>query len=743
METRALLDGIVNRIRGEFAQARSLLAVDDYLSLLGERPRQQLRGAAQYLFDVFEHFGTETLRRSYGDRLRYRLFDAPFDNGLGRVAGQEAVQGALYRLLRNFLRAGRIDRLILLHGPNGSAKTSLIHCLARAAEVYSRTEQGALYTINWVFPSPKVQKGSIGFGSKHGASSALGSYALLESADLDARVPCEVRDHPLLLFPPPDRAALVRELKQRGALPEDFVLPEVLERGDLCSRCRAIADALLATHHGDFAEVLRHVQVERLLLSRRYRRGIVSVEPQMSVDAYSRPVTADRSLASLPIALQNLVLISTGGPLVEGNRGIVEYNDLLKRPIEAFKYLLSTTESASASLEFTTVFLDTVLIASSNEAHLDAFKEYPDWQSFKGRIELIPVPYLRRYSDEVQIYQRQIPPSVVDRHIAPHALELAARWAVLTRLEPPDADRYPEAVQRIVRDLTPAEKLALYDQAQVPERLTTREARDLRSIVADLFDERRDVPDYEGRFGASAREVRGALMNAAQNPHYKCLSPLAVLDELRQLCREKTLYDYLRRETEHGFRDAVAFVDEVEKQYLDAIDEEVCISMGLVAESSYQDLFGRYVRHLSAWVKGEKVPHPVSGELQDPDATLMTEIEEILLSSGEQRDDFRNSVISQIGAYSLDHPGEAPPYGEIFPGYLRKLQDDFFNQRRKQVQRAKENLLRVIHGETAGLDAKSLQRLQGTLETMRQRFGYCEHCTADMVSFLMKKRYTD
>ena len=184
-------------------------------------------------------------------------------------------------------------------------------------------------------------------------------------------------------------------------------------------------------------------------------------------------------------------------------------------------------------------------------------------------------------------------------------------------------------------------------------------------------------------------------------------------------------------------------VEEVERQYLDIIDEEVCVSMGLVAESSYQDLFGRYVRHLSAWVKGEKVAHPATGEMVEPDATLMTEIEGILLSSGEQRDDFRASVISQIGAYSLDHPGEAPPYSEIFPNHLGKLQDDFFNKRRKQVQRAKEDLLKLIHGETAGLDAREQKRLQGMLETMRQRFGYCEHCANDMIAFLMRKRYTD
>lgn len=742
MEAQGLLDGIVARARGDFEKARSLLAVDEYLALVMEQPARQLRAAARYILDVFDHYGTETLKRSYGERARFKLFDAPWDGGFGRVAGQEAVQNAIYRLVRNFDRAGRIDRLILLHGPNGSAKTSIIHCITRAAEAYSATEEGALYTLNWVFPSSKVQKGAIGFGAgKKG--SALGSYANLDSGDLDARIPCEIKDHPLLLFPRRDRELLVERLVKTGKLPADFKLPEVLLRGDLCAKCRAIFDALMASHQGDFAEVMRHVQIERLFLSRRYRRGVVAVEPQMSVDAYSRQVTADRSLASLPMELQNLVLVQAGGPLVEGNRGVIEYNDMLKRPVEAYKYLLATTESASASLELTTVFLDALLISTSNEKHLEAFKEYPDWQSFKARMELVPVPYLRCYSDEVQIYRDQIPRTVVDRHVAPHALELAARWAVLTRLEPPDTSEYPEEIRSLISDVTPVEKLALYDESKVPGRLTSRQARDLRGVITDLFEERDGQVEYEGRYGASAREVRAVLMNAAQSSHYRCCSPLAVLEELRQLCKDKSLYEYLRRDTKRGYRDAPAFVDEVEGFYLDTIDEEVRISMGLVEESSYEDLFAKYVRNLSAWVKGEKVRDPSTGDLVDPDSTLMTEMEDILISSGEKRDDFRNGVISQIGAHSLDHPDKEPVYQELFPNYLKKLQEDFFNKRRKIVQRAKENFLRVIHGDTSNMDAKELARVRSMLETMRTRFGYCEYCANDMVAFLMKKRYAD
>ena len=156
MDPQALLDGVVTRTRDAFDSRQTLLAIDEYLPLVMAQPARHLRGAAGYLRDVFDHFGTETLQRPYGEQLRFRLFDAPFDHGFGRVAGQEQVQSALYRLIQNFVRAGRIDRLILLHGPNGSAKTSLIRCLTRAAEVFSETEQGALYTFNWVFPSSKV-----------------------------------------------------------------------------------------------------------------------------------------------------------------------------------------------------------------------------------------------------------------------------------------------------------------------------------------------------------------------------------------------------------------------------------------------------------------------------------------------------------------------------------------------------------------------------------------------------------
>ena len=167
--------------------------------------------------------------------------------------------------------------------------------------------------------------------------------------------------------------------------------------GDLSHRNRQIFEALLSSYHGDIAKVLRHIQVERFFVSRPDDPAVATVEPQMAVDARSRQLTMDRSLSSLPPALQSLTLYEVQGELVDGNRGILDFADLLKRPLEAFKYLLGTVEQGRVTLDTAVLEVDTVFIASSNEGYLAAFKEIPEFQSFKGRIELVRAPYLLDY----------------------------------------------------------------------------------------------------------------------------------------------------------------------------------------------------------------------------------------------------------------------------------------------------------------------------------------------------------
>lgn len=109
-----------------YSERRSILSFDDYLAELKQKPKLHLRNAAQYFWDVIQHFGSYDLELPTGAQKRYRIFDTEFSNKDGQVLGHEQVQENLVRMIYNFLRSGRIDRLILLHGPNGSAKTSLI-----------------------------------------------------------------------------------------------------------------------------------------------------------------------------------------------------------------------------------------------------------------------------------------------------------------------------------------------------------------------------------------------------------------------------------------------------------------------------------------------------------------------------------------------------------------------------------------------------------------------------------------
>jgi predicted Ser/Thr protein kinase len=383
-----------------------------------------------------------------------------------------------------------------------------------------------------------------------------------------------------------------------------------------------------------------------------------------------------------------------------------------------------------------------VLLASANEKQLAAFKENPEFPSFKGRLELVRVPYLRRASVEREIYDRQITPAAVGKHVAPHATRVAALWAVLTRLKRPIPERYEGEVREVIEDLAPLEKLRLYDSGAAPDRLSLAHAKLLRAHAADLYGESDVYPNYEGRSGASAREIKTALFNAAQDPKARCLTPLAVLAELAAICRDKTVHDFLTQEVVDGYHDHEEFVRVVEAEYLDVIDDEIRDAMGLVSEAQYRELFERYVTLVSHWVKGERVRNLVTGEHEPPDEHRMADLEKIVMPHGEERKDFRRGLISAVGAFRLDHPDAASiDYHAIFPDLFRRLRDHFYEERKRQLRRSREDVLRYLSDERGSLDEKARRQVEDTLQNLRLRYGYCESCAQDAVLFLLRRRY--
>jgi predicted Ser/Thr protein kinase len=739
-DPRESLSRIGLEVRDGYMRNKRVMAFEEFYALFLSHPEQYTRTSAQYLKDVFDYFGTVEVRSPRGVLRRWKLFDAPFVDGRDRLVGQEEVQGRVYRVISNFVREGNVNKLMLLHGPNGSAKSTFVTCLMRALEYYSTLDEGALYRFNWIFPSQKLQKGGIGYG-RTDYGNGTDSFAYLDDDMIDAKLVDELRDNPLLLVPHKKRQEILDE-KLAG---KPFVQADYVRFGDLNHKNKSIFEALLVAYKGDYLKVLRHVQVERFYLSRRYRDGAVTVEPQLAVDARARQLTMDRSLSALPPALQSLSLYEYSGELVDANRGLIEYSDLLKRPLEAYKYLLGTVEHSRVGVDNTILYLDTVFIGSSNESHLAVFKEIPEFQSFKGRIELIRMPYLLDYSEEQRIYAEQIPEGSVAKHVAPHTPFVAAIWAVLTRMRKPLPEKYPKQLADLVAKLAPLEKAELYAKSQAPQGLTPEQAKELLGNIDKIWGESDAYPNYEGRTGASPREVKTLILNAAQNPRYGCVTPLAVFEEMDELVKNVTVYEFLKQEPlPGGYHENKKFISIVQAKYLDLVDDEVRSSMGLVEERQYADLFGRYVMHVSAWTKKEKIRNVVTGRLDDPDEDMMQEVEKTLGVSGK-RDDFRHEVISRIGAWTIDHPGQKIDYGQVFPRHLQLLRESYFEQRKKLLKKTQEDVLVYLadgaERTRPRLDKESFERVETTIRNLREKYGYCEKCAKDAVSFLLRKRY--
>ncbi|HSP19333.1 MAG TPA: serine protein kinase PrkA, partial [Myxococcaceae bacterium] len=275
-----------------------------------------------------------------------------------------------------------------------------------------------------------------------------------------------------------------------------------------------------------------------------------------------------------------------------------------------------------------------------------------------------------------------------------------------------------------------------------PDRLSLAQARELKKWLPALYQESDAYPNYEGRTGASAREIKTALFNAAQNPDRPCLSPLAVLEELTALTRDKSVYEFLQEEVVDGYHDHEEFVRTVEQQYLESVDGEVRESMKLVSDEQYTSLFEAYVQHVRHWVKNEKMRNRHTGEMERPDEKRMAEMEGIVMPRGDDPGEFRRGFIGQIGAHRLENPdGGAMNYGRIFPDLFRRLRAHFFEERRRALSRGAENVLKALSDERGSLSARELEQVSQTLAAMRERYGYCDVCAKEAILFLVRKRY--
>jgi len=721
----------VNKEEGRY---QNVLAFDDYMKLFEKNPEKELRPTNIYLKDMFDYFGKD----SNG---AFHLFtrdhaDAP------KVHGQIKTQKKIYQFLQNFMEEGFNNKFILLIGPNGSSKSSLIKKIMLAAEDYSNTDEGSLFSFSWIFPIDQFVKGSLGLSSSAGDKN-INSYAFLEDKDISAIITSELKDHPLLVIPIKTRQKLIDDAFKNDSSRLETIKKSYLYNGDLSQRNRLIFDALLKNYKGSYQEVFKHIRIERTYINRRYSLGATTIEPQLHVDANLQQITMDRRLASLPPSLQSLNLFSISGEVVLANRGILEFSDLLKRPLDTFKYLLMTMESKTINLHGILTELDIFFIGSSNEIHFAAFKQHPDFNSFKGRFNFLRVPYLMNYKHEEKIYFEQITKLKDEATFEPHSLSALCLWSVMTRMRAPIGKNYhDEKLGKIAEALSPLEKCLLYADKETPDSFDSESRQILKMGVSELQDEYENDSMYEGKFGISPREVKQIIYDLAYN--HKSVTFIEVLEYLKSLSEKKAEFDFLNISHQGEYHNTRKFIELIESWNLEILDNEVRESLGLVDERSYEEYISRYILSINAVIKGEKVKNSVTGKFEAPDSYFIKEFESNV-HMNEAPEKFRSNLIARLGAYALDNKGKPIVYSEVFEDLVHLLQESFRKEQKKIIDKIGKNLVLYLEEKEENIsqnipkDVKDM--MTSIIKTLMHKYHYSENGAISSLQYLLKMRY--
>ena len=161
-----LFDKETNSIRDEYRERRGVMSFAKYLSVFSQRPRTALRDASRYLLDAMDYFGSTKTLHPWGEVTRHKIFDMDYNDGSKRLVGQERAQSAVRSAIASQVRDGGIGRLLLIHGPNGSAKSTLVNSLFSGMDRYSRIEEGEMFRFRWIFPASQTSTGRIGFSAR-------------------------------------------------------------------------------------------------------------------------------------------------------------------------------------------------------------------------------------------------------------------------------------------------------------------------------------------------------------------------------------------------------------------------------------------------------------------------------------------------------------------------------------------------------------------------------------------------
>lgn len=717
------------KIGSRFQVNESIKSFQEFIKDVNTEPEKYCRNSAKYIKDVFDYFEKYDVKDINGEIIsRWKLFD------IHPVYGQERIQNQIYTYICSFAEH-KINKIILLHGPNGSAKTSIISSIMEAIEDYSKLPEGAVYTFNWIFSDKEEKEINLGFSNSE--KEHLETLAFIKSDDISFKLPCGMKDNPLLLIPKEERHVLLAKLNLRQ-------IPDFLKNGELCQKCHEIYNQLLIAYNGNWLKIIKHIQVERFYFSKRFRKGLVSIDPQKNIDANSRPINLENSYR-IPAILSMVSIYEPYGDLIDANRGVVEFSELLKRNPEANKYLLTTAEWGTITLPGFTGYLDCVIFATENEKQLTLAKVMDtDWASFSGRLAFIPVPYVLQFSKEKILYQQALLDlnRISKKHIAPHTEDILSLWAVMTRLR--------ASKNRVAKNLTYLQKAILYDKGTLPERWKEDNKKELTSNLQDIvaeYEESRDriiqisehtslsEASYEGRHGASYREIMTLISQTLYNKELKYLSPLAIINSINKLINNN-VYEFTKLPRELSHISIETAVIQLKKYYLCLLIKDVRDSSNLIDEKTYLKTFELYIKNIKSWITKEKMQNNQTQQWEEPNEALMANIEDIFEVEPD-KEAWRSCIFEKIAAFSIENPGKPIPYIHLFGDILDVLKTETYKKHKEQLLQLLQGMLYKGTPDWQLLSNQEQKLVDKTTANMLDR-GYTDESLKEAVVTLLR-----
>jgi serine protein kinase len=645
---------------------------DDYLQIVRERP-QVTRNAYQRAYDMVISYGTEEYIDNKKRLVRYNFFKDEISGGQNAIYGLDIPLMRFVHVLKAASEGyGPEKRVILLHGPVGSSKSTIARLLKQGIEAYSKTPDGALYTFTWV--------NLAGMG-----------LSTLETE----RFPSPMNEEPLRLIPAEWRAKAIDELSLSN---DQF---HVKVEGDLDPASRFIFNHLMTKYEGDWSKVINHVRIRRLTLSEKDRVGIGTFQPKDEKNQDSTELTGDinyRKIAEYG-SDSDPRAFNFDGEFNIANRGIVEFIEVLKLDV-AFLYDLlgASQEHRIKPKKFAQTDIDEVIIGHTNEAEYKKLLSNEFMEALRDRTIKIDIPYITRLSEEVRIYEKDFNSQKIRaKHVAPHTLEVAAMWAVLTRLEDPKK-----------HNLSLMQKMKLYDGKVLP------------GYTQDTVKELRKESKREGMEGISPRYVQDKISNALVNDSGEgTINPFMVLNELDKGLRHHSLIT--NDEQRKRFAEIIGLV---KREYEDIVKNEVQRAIS-ADEDAVQKLAANYVDNLKAFTLREKVKNRYTGQDEEPDERLMRSIEEKIDIPENRKEDFRREIMNFIGGLAV----EGKKFAWNTNDRLRRaLELKLFEDQKDSIK------LKTL--VSAVVDKDTQEKIDIIKSRLMKNFGYNEVSATDVLNYV-------